>query len=97
MTALAATPNSDEVFLTRVELQLTQAQLAAVLGVHVLTVSKWERGALAPTPRQLHLLRLFRVAPRKAAGVVGRVAAALLDHDPYRALWLLLDATYKES
>lgn len=35
------------VFDKRAKLGLTQAQLAAVLGVHAVTISKWERGVLA--------------------------------------------------
>jgi DNA-binding transcriptional regulator YiaG len=33
---------------------MKQAGLAELLGVHVLTVSRWERG-IVPVPRWLHL------------------------------------------
>ena len=43
-------------------LGLTQGQLAELLGVHPLTVSKWERGLLEPGPHHEALLRSFRKA-----------------------------------
>ena len=45
----------------REALDLTQAELAAVLGVHAMTISKWERGTAYPSPyntQQLGLLAL---------------------------------------
>ena len=45
----------------RRRLGLTQAQLGRMLGVHAMTVSKWERGTVAPTHynlQQLHLVEL---------------------------------------
>lgn len=45
----------------RRRLGLTQDQLGRMLGVHAMTVSKWERGTTAPTHynmQQLHLAEL---------------------------------------
>lgn len=39
-----------EVSLLRQHLALTQRALAQLLGVHPMTVSKWERGQLSPRP-----------------------------------------------
>ena len=36
--------DADEMKAARARLDLTQAQLAAELGVHAMTVSKWETG-----------------------------------------------------
>jgi transcriptional regulator with XRE-family HTH domain len=44
---------------TRREAGLTQAQLALMLGVHVMTVSKWERGTSDPAPYNVQQLRLL--------------------------------------
>lgn len=44
----------------RKHLKLTQTQLAGLLGVHMITVSRWERGASEPPPynqQQLEMLR----------------------------------------
>lgn len=40
----------------RRRLTLTQVEIAAVLGVHPITVSRWERGLLAPSSAQHALL-----------------------------------------
>ena len=72
---------------TRKRLGLTQPQLGQLLGVHWVTVSKWERGLLAPDAYRSALLERFaRTASQKAppsnAGEVlvalGLVAALLL-------------------
>jgi DNA-binding transcriptional regulator YiaG len=52
----------------REALKLTQAQLAAELGVHAMTVSKWERGVQRipePVARLVERLRRERKAKRK--------------------------------
>ena len=48
--------------LRREGLKMTQAQLAQILGVHAMTVSKWERGELRPTRYQVALLGNFKIA-----------------------------------
>lgn len=51
----------------RTGLGMSQAQLAALLGVHHLTVSKWERRVLRPTSHQEILLSSFaRLGGRKS-------------------------------
>ena len=59
---------------------LTQTRLARLLGVHPITVSKWERGLLAPGARQLALLRALGrggAGSPAAARHVGDVAEEL--------------------
>ena len=52
-----------EVRRVRVRLRLTQAQLAAKLGVHEMTVSRWERGTgQVPAP----VARLIRFVAASA-------------------------------
>ena len=46
----------------RKRLGLTQGQLADLMGVHAMTVSKWERGVLAPNPHQKRMLASFHAA-----------------------------------
>ena len=53
---------------------LTQPQLAAQLGVHLETVSRWERGAV-PIPAWLPLA-LETLARRRAADLAERAATA---------------------
>jgi molybdopterin-binding protein len=46
----------------RRRLGLTQAKLAELTGVHAMTVSKWERGVLAPNAHQRAILRSLEAA-----------------------------------
>lgn len=57
-----------EIRQIREDLELTQAQFASLLGVHAITVSRWESKSqpLAPTPFQTGLIERFAVAvPRR--------------------------------
>lgn len=56
--------DKDEIKTIRESLGLTQVQLAQLMGIHPITVSKWERGDSAPTPYQQNLLTHFRDAAR---------------------------------
>lgn len=81
-----------EVSAVRTQLNLSQVQLAQLLGVHPLTVSKWERGLLVPTPHQSALLQSFREA-RKAKEQIGtEVADLLVTAGVVVALFALLSA-----
>lgn len=67
-------------------LGLNQLQFAQLLGVHPITVSKWERGVAAPTDYQQAFLSQFQVAAKnkkvqddlKTVLIVAGVIAALL-------------------
>ncbi len=63
----------------RKALGLTQARLAEIAGAHPMTVSKWERGVLAPRPHQSAILAaLAAVAAGKGArGAAPEVLAYL--------------------
>ena len=43
----------------RAALSLTQDELAQVLGVHPMTISKWERGLLTPDPENAAIYNLL--------------------------------------
>jgi molybdate transport system regulatory protein len=70
----------------RGSLGLSQPRLAQLLGVHAMTVSKWERGVLAPNPHQRRILRAFRSAAERGV----RVGARSRRTDPVRFLSDLL-------
>lgn len=48
----------------RESLTMNQAQFAQLLGVHPITVSKWEREEAVPTPYQATLLAQFQTGAR---------------------------------
>ena len=85
----------EEVKRIRQELGITQAQLAQLLGVHALTVSKWERGVGAPTPHQAALLDSFAKATKKQPGIGATVAALLVGAGLAFALYELLKAAFE--
>lgn len=84
--------NAKEVLGLRTRLGLSQAQLAQLLGVHPLTVSKWERGKLTPTPHQNELLESFAKARRTQKTIGNEVAELLLTAGVVVALYKLLEA-----
>lgn len=49
----------------RDRLSLTQAQLGQLVDAHWVTVSRWEKGSLVPSPFQVALLQQFETAARK--------------------------------
>jgi len=53
-----------EIRSLRESFELSQINFAQLMGVHPITVSKWERGVSPPTPYQMALLDQFQVAAR---------------------------------
>ena len=81
-----------EIARTRRRLKLTQIDLGKLLGAHPMTVSKWERGVLRPTPYQTALLVEFRRAARQKA-VRGAIGGVLVGAGIAAAIYLLLKST----
>jgi transcriptional regulator with XRE-family HTH domain len=81
-----------EILAVRSTLGLSQVQLAQLLGVHPLTVSKWERGLLTPTPHQAALLSSFGDAGRARKQIGDEVASLLLTAGVAAAIYVLLKA-----
>ena len=61
---MAYAMNAHAIKSLRELLNLNQVQLAQLLGVHPITVSKWERGESAPTAYQMALLQHFQDGAR---------------------------------
>jgi putative transcriptional regulator len=49
----------EQVLALRNALGLSQVQFAQLFGVHFMTVSKWERGLVIPSPYQVALMHQF--------------------------------------
>lgn len=86
-----------EITTLREALQLTQAQFASLLGVHSLTISKWERGVLSPSPYQAALMQSFGRAQQRAPDVGTAVGGALLAAGVGAALYLLLKSAFEDD
>lgn len=84
----------DEIAATRKALALTQAEFARLFDAHPMTVSKWERGVLSPTPYQASLMEHFKVtADAKREQAAQEVKNLLVGAGVVAALiWLLSDA-----
>lgn len=76
----------------RQRLALSQAQLAELLGVHVMTVSKWERGLARPNPHQKGLIAALSGAAEK--GLSATPPARGRRRDPVRFLATALSSAY---
>lgn len=91
------TLSKDHIKQTREKLKLTQVQFGQLLGVHPLTVSKWERGQLAPTPHQQALIQSFGVAGNAKENVGEQVAGLLVTAGVAIALFALLHAAFEDK
>lgn len=89
--------NPTDVASIRTKLGLSQAQLAALLGVHALTVSKWERGLLRPTAHQEALLSSFAKAGNANKTVGDEAKNALIAAGVVVALYILLNAAVNDK
>lgn len=77
--------SSKDISELRRSLGLNQDKFGQLFGIHPMTVSKWERGILTPTPYQVAMMEAFKKAARKeeikkqlkniivAAGIVAAV------------------------
>jgi len=83
----------NEVAATRKALGLTQTELASILGLHYVTVCRWERGHMEPKPWVIAIFERFRIAA-DAQDVGGRMARVLALRGPLAAMYLGLAVSY---
>jgi transcriptional regulator with XRE-family HTH domain len=87
-------PSRREIAAIRADLGFNQAQFARLLGVHPITVSKWERGVLVPNAHQAALIRSFRKAVQHDEDVGQQIAGFLVGTGVALALYHLLNAAF---
>jgi putative transcriptional regulator len=80
----------------RERLRLTQAQFGQLLGVHPMTVSKWERGVAQPTPYQQALIQQFTVASARKEVQRSDLSSLLIGAGIIAVLALLLSESNKK-
>ena len=78
----------------RKDLHLNQTQFANLMGVHPITVSRWERGKVAPTPYQEAFLNDFSKASHDES-IRNIIATVLITAGITAAILLLLKAAQK--
>ncbi|OYV84050.1 MAG: hypothetical protein B7X04_01425 [Parcubacteria group bacterium 21-54-25] len=80
-----------EIVNVRRALGLSQVEFARLLDVHSMTVSKWERGLVPPTPYQVALMDQFRRATQaQQAKVDEQLKHLLVSAGVIAALFFLL-------
>ena len=78
-----------EIKQIREKLGLSQAHFGQLLGVHAMTVSKWERGALSPNGYQETLMKTFNTTAEQSQAK-GQIEGILLTAGLVAALLFLL-------
>ena len=84
-----------EIRSIRLLLGLNQAQFAQLMGVHAITVSKWESGITSPTDYQVAFLSQYRVAAKEKK-VREELKGVLIAAGVIAAVILLLKAASKK-
>jgi len=85
-----------EIFGLRKALGLSQIEFALLFDVHFMTVSKWERGILHPTPYQVALMHEFlRALEAKQVEVQKQVKHLLVGAGVIAAIFFLLQSANK--
>lgn len=86
----------EQILELRKALGLSQVQFAQLFGVHFMTVSKWERGVIAPSPYQIALMNQFaQTAAAKQEQAQNEVKSLLVGAGVVAALIWLLTAAKK--
>ena len=83
-----------EIAQVRKGLNMTQAQLGQLLGVHPLTVSKWERDILKPSPHQQAMLTSFKKAKDNRPDIGDIVVGLLVGAGVALAIYVILEAAF---
>lgn len=77
-----------EIRSVREHLSLSQALFGMLLGVHAVTVSRWETGSQSPTAYQIGLIQEFGRAARRRNGA--DIATILVTEGAIAGLFFLL-------
>lgn len=87
-----------EIRQLRQQLGLTQAQFGQLLGVHSLTVARWEKGdATSPSPHHIALMQSFAAARSRQPDIGAIVLQLLVGAGVAFALYKLLEAAFADG
>ena len=84
-----------EIAVMRGKLKLTQDEFCQLVGVHTLTISKWERGLLQPRGFQKRLLNIINQVSNDKWFQTRKLDDILYYNGPLKALYYILDYYYK--
>lgn len=87
--------SAERVSSVRSKMGYTQARLATLFGVHVITVWRWERGHLTPNPTQERLLSAIERALDTDPSLPQRLAD--IGSDELRELVAVLGTVYPDD
>ena len=82
---------ASEIRSLRARLKLGQAEFAQMLGVHPMTVSRWEQGLLSPTAYHEVWMKEFNTAVVKDDAVANILKGVLIGAGIAAAVYLLLN------
>lgn len=88
--------SSTDIHKFRQDLGLNQDKFGQLFGIHPMTVSKWERGILTPTPYQVAMMEAFKKAARKEE-IRKTLKNVLVAAGVIAAIYLLLTHSQKNS
>ena len=80
------------VLAVRTALGISQGDLAALLGLHCVTICRWEKDLQRPSPWQQALLREFAQAAKRKKDVGPTAVKFLAESGAAAALFYLLNA-----
>ena len=83
--------------ILRQNLRISQAKLAALIGVHPLSVSKWERGLLKPNRYKSELLHAFYKASKRNPELKNTFSHYMKTNGAIPALSKLLEIAFKNE
>ena len=89
--------NPPRILSLRTRLGFTQTQLANLLGVHSITVWKWEHDQLRPTAYQIAMLESFEKAEAQDPKIGEAVSGILIGAGVVAALYCIFKAATGKS
>jgi transcriptional regulator with XRE-family HTH domain len=81
----------------RLGLALTQDEMAQLMGVHKITISKWERLVAKPSAYHQEFYDAFRRALSRVPGLGQAIPLILYNSGVTQALYVLLESAYKKK
>lgn len=88
------TPEAAMTKEARKVLSLTQEELGGLLGKHWMTVSKWERGDLAPNAYLVALMRVYIKAGQRDKSCGRRAVEGMKERGVAYGVYVLLSAAF---